>query len=95
MTQIYENNLNTAFVAICHKICYNKTKYKEVSSMSTVSVRIDSDLYSQACLVGKVEQRSASQQLNYWAKLGKNAAANPDLPTEFINDNCLYFAFNF
>ena len=54
--------------------------------MSTVCVRIDSDLYSQACLVGKVEQRSASQQLNYWAKLGKNAAANPDLPIEFIKD---------
>lgn len=54
--------------------------------MTTVSVRIDKDLFDDASYEGKAEYRSAAQQINFWAKIGKNALANPDLPVDFIRD---------
>lgn len=54
--------------------------------MTTVSVRIDKDLFDDASCEGKAEYRSAAQQINFWAKIGKNALANPDLPVDFIRD---------
>ena len=57
--------------------------------MSTVSVRIDSTLFQEAAAEGKAEFRSAAQQINFWAKVGKNALANPDLPVDFIRDTLI------
>lgn len=57
--------------------------------MSTVSVRIDSTLFQEAAAEGKAEFRSAAQQINFWAKVGKNALANPDLPVGFIRDTLI------
>ena len=57
--------------------------------MSTVSVRIDSTLFQAAAAEGKAEFRSAAQQINFWAKVGKNALANPDLPVDFIRDTLI------
>lgn len=52
--------------------------------MSSVSVRIDKDLFDAATAEGKAEYRSAAQQINFWAKVGRNALANPDLPIDFV-----------
>ena len=52
--------------------------------MTSVSVLIDQELYRSAQIEGKANLRSADQQINFWATLGKNALANPDLPTKFI-----------
>lgn len=52
--------------------------------MTSASVRIDPKLYSEAQQEGKANFRSAPQQINFWAKIGKNALANPDLPVEFV-----------
>lgn len=52
--------------------------------MSSVSVRIDKDLFDAAAAEGKAEYRSAAQQINFWAKVGRNALANPDLPIDFV-----------
>ena len=57
--------------------------------MSSVSVRIDSTLFQEAAAEGKAEFRSAAQQINFWAKVGKNALANPDLPVDFIRDTLI------
>ena len=57
--------------------------------MSTVSVRIDSTLFQEAAAEGKAEFRSAAQQINFWAKVGKNTLANPDLPVDFIRDTLI------
>ena len=57
--------------------------------MSTLSVRIDSTLFQEAAAEGKAEFRSAAQQINFWAKVGKNALANPDLPVDFIRDTLI------
>ena len=52
--------------------------------MSSVSVRIDKNLFDAAAIEGKAEYRSAAQQINFWANVGRNALANPDLPIDFI-----------
>ena len=54
--------------------------------MTTISVRMDKDLFDAAAAEGKAEFRSAAQQINLWAKVGRNALANPDLPIEFVKD---------
>lgn len=54
--------------------------------MASVSVRLDKELFDAASIEGKAEYRSAAQQINFWAKVGRNALANPDLPVEFIRD---------
>ena len=54
--------------------------------MATVSVRMDKALFDAATREGKAEFRSAAQQINFWAKVGRNALANPDLPIEFVRD---------
>ena len=54
--------------------------------MSSVSVRLDKELFDAASVEGRAEYRSAAQQINFWAKVGRNALANPDLPVEFVRD---------
>jgi len=56
--------------------------------MSTV-VRISNDLASEARLRSKVEHRSMASQLEYWARIGKAAEENPDLPFTFIKDTLI------
>lgn len=53
--------------------------------MSTV-VRISDELASDAKLRSKIEHRSTASQLEYWARIGKVAEENPDLPFTFIKD---------
>ena len=57
--------------------------------MATISVRIYKDLFNAASIEGKANYRSTAQQLNFWAKIGKNALANPDLPISFIHDTLI------
>ena len=56
--------------------------------MSTV-VRISDNLAKQARLRSKLEKRSMTSQLEYWAKIGKTAEDNPDLPFSFIKETLL------
>lgn len=52
--------------------------------MTGISVRINKDLYDSAVKEARAEYRTAPQQINFWAKIGRNALANPDLPVEAI-----------
>lgn len=52
----------------------------------SVSIRIDESLYETAKVRGKAEMRSIPQQVAYWARVGKAALDNPDLPIEFVRD---------
>lgn len=52
----------------------------------SVSMRIDEELYREASYVAKAECRSVTRQIEFWAKIGKCALDNPDLPIEFIRD---------
>ena len=51
-----------------------------------IPIRIDENIYNEAKKVAAAEFRSISNQIEYWAKLGKCALDNPDLPIEFIKD---------
>lgn len=52
----------------------------------SVSIRIDDALYETARVRAKAEMRSIPQQVAYWAKVGRAALDNPDLPIEFVRD---------
>lgn len=52
----------------------------------SIAIRIDEELYDQAKRTALAESRTVPLQIAYWAKLGKLALENPDLPIEFIRD---------
>ena len=52
--------------------------------MSNFNVQIDEELFNAAEIEGKANFRSTENQINFWAKVGRNALANPDLPVDFI-----------
>ncbi|EXJ15969.1 ParD-like family protein [Imhoffiella purpurea] len=49
-------------------------------------VRIDESLYEDAKCHAKAESRTIAGQIEFWAKLGKAALDNPDLPVDFVRD---------
>lgn len=51
---------------------------------TTTSIRIDQTLYDQAKSDAAAEHRTISGQVEYWAKIGRTALDNPDLPVSFI-----------
>ena len=55
----------------------------------SISIRFDDALHETAKARAKAEMRSIPQQVGYWAKIGRAALDNPDLPIEFIRDTLL------
>jgi hypothetical protein len=51
---------------------------------STTSIRIDQTLYEQAKADALTEHRTIAGQIEYWAKVGRAALDNPDLPVSFV-----------
>lgn len=52
----------------------------------SMPVRIDDKLYEQAKNTSKGECRTIAGQLEFWAKIGRAALDNPDLPIEFVRE---------
>lgn len=52
----------------------------------SMSVRIDDELYEQAKIASKGECRTIAGQLEFWAKVGRAALDNPDLPVDFVRE---------
>jgi hypothetical protein len=52
----------------------------------SIATRIDDELYEEAKRSAEAECRTIPLQVAYWAKIGKAALDNPDLPIEFIRD---------
>ena len=52
----------------------------------TMTISIDDGLYQQAKMQAQAERRSITQQIEWWAIIGKAALDNPDLPIDFIHD---------
>lgn len=50
-------------------------------------VRIDDDLYAQAKTEAAAEHRTIAGQIEFWAKVGRTALDNPDLPVSFIAES--------
>lgn len=51
-----------------------------------VPIRVDEIIYDEAKKVAKAECRSIANQIEFWAKIGKCALENPDLPIDFIKE---------
>ena len=56
--------------------------------MSTsTSIRIDQTLCDQARSEAVSEHRTIAGQIEYWAKVGRAALDNPDLPVSFVAES--------
>lgn len=64
----------------------------ERQTMSTVSMRIDESLISAARIAAKAEFRTVQGQVEFWAKVGRAALDNPDLPASFIAESLMSLA---
>ena len=51
---------------------------------ASTSIRIEQSLYDQAKAEATVEHRTIAGQIEYWAKVGRAALDNPDLPVSFV-----------
>lgn len=49
-------------------------------------IRISDKEYEAAKKAAKIEHRSIQGQVEYWAKIGRCALDNPDLPIEMIKE---------
>ena len=54
---------------------------------ATTSIRIDQTLYDQAKADAVAEHRTISGQVEFWAKVGRAALDNPDLPVSFVAES--------
>jgi hypothetical protein len=60
--------------------------------MGTVSVRMDDDLVGAARTAAKAEYRTVQGQIEFWAKVGRAALDNPELPASFIAESLMSLA---
>jgi len=52
----------------------------------SMTIRIDDNIYEAAQKTARSECRTTAHQIEYWAKVGKVALENPDLPIDFVRD---------
>lgn len=50
------------------------------------TVKLSDELVEQARIHAAAQNRSVPGQIEYWAKIGRAAKENPDLPIEFIEE---------
>lgn len=53
---------------------------------STTQTKISSKLYRDAAIEAQTNNITVDEQVSLWAKVGKAALDNPDLPANFIKD---------
>lgn len=51
-----------------------------------IPIRINDEIYENAKKVAKAECRSIPGQIEFWARVGKCALDNPDLPIDFVKN---------
>jgi hypothetical protein len=57
--------------------------------MMGVPIRINKLLYEQAKTESKIEHRTITGQIEFWAMVGRAALDNPDLPISFVAESLL------
>ena len=72
--------------------CYNCGNLMKGSPMGTVSVRMNDDLVGAARAAAKAEFRTVQGQIEFWAKVGRAALDNPDLPASFVAESLMSMA---
>lgn len=53
--------------------------------MKTMPTRIDGELFGAAKVAGEIQSRSAAQQLDHWARIGRELEASPMITHGAIN----------
>lgn len=54
---------------------------------ASTSIRINQDLYEKAKQDATIEHRTIAGQIEFWARVGRAALDNPDLPVSFIAES--------
>lgn len=54
---------------------------------ASTSIRINQELYEQARQDAVLEHRTIAGQIEFWARVGRAALDNPDLPVSFIAES--------
>ena len=54
--------------------------------MMTTAINVSEQLIEEAKPVAQAMHRSVEEQIEYWARLGKVAEENPDLPIHILQD---------
>jgi len=57
--------------------------------MGSTAIKLPDELISEARHYGQVYSRSVPRQIEYWARIGRIAEENPDLPYSFIKETLL------
>ncbi len=52
----------------------------------SISVKLSDELIEKAKRYAAVQSRSIPKQIEHWARIGRIAEENPDLPYEFIEE---------
>jgi len=60
--------------------------------MGTVPTRIDEELMEDARAAARAEHRTVEEQLEFWARIGRAALDNPELPADFIAESLMGMA---
>ena len=64
------------------------TKSGTLSSTNpSISIRVSTALYEQAKLDAVGDHRTIAGQIEYWARIGRAALDNPDLPVTFVAES--------
>ena len=50
------------------------------------TIRLSEKIAQQASIHAKAMNRSMAKQVEYWARMGKIAEENPELPFQFLKD---------
>jgi len=50
----------------------------------SISIRVNDELYNLAKTQAKAELRTIPNQIEYWARVGRAAMDNPDLPIDVV-----------
>ncbi len=54
---------------------------------TSTSIRINQELYEQARQDAASEHRTIAGQIEFWARVGRAALDNPDLPVSFVAES--------
>lgn len=57
-----------------------------------ITLKLSDELINLAKPYAVAEHRSVPKQIEYWARLGKTAEDNPELPIQFIKNTLLAIA---
>lgn len=83
MSMIWLEAIPNKKVAFCHLLRHNGDM-NTTETLPPVSVKLSGDLVRLAKDYAALEERSVPKQIEYWAKIGRIAKDNPDLPLSFI-----------